>query len=135
MLGQVVLTWLPQTSLVQVLRYIAFGFVFLELSLQVRAGYHRRRPHWTRESWRRFLMLAAIPTAAVILLLGFTWAVDLRLPMMGAGGSTLRGLWIGVLLLLLLVAGAGFAIAMSRLMEGEASRQFEWRKRRSRGEA
>lgn len=47
---------LPDSVLADALGYAAFGYIAVDIGLRARAGYFRRRPHWTPDSWRRYLI-------------------------------------------------------------------------------
>ena len=60
-LGLTVASFLPDSTLRDLLRYLALGYFSIDMLLWTRAGYLRRRPHWTRESWRRYLTACVVP--------------------------------------------------------------------------
>jgi hypothetical protein len=107
-----------------VLRYSALAYMTAGLVVMARRGYLRRRPHWTGESWRRYLVTCAIPASALVLLVASLVAHAIRLPAIGAPGSATRGVFAGVTTLCLVVAAAGIAQAAWWLAEGDPSRQF-----------
>ncbi len=49
--------------------YVIFGVFAIAYGVRIRAGYLRRKPHWTRESWLHFLRLAVMPVIALALVL------------------------------------------------------------------
>ena len=133
MVALAVATWLPDSPSARAVRYLALSWMLLDYALRLRAGYFRRRPHWTRESWRRYFAVCAIPAGAILMLVGMALAIDRRLPMMGPSPSTVRGLWVVLMLVLMLIAGFGLWFITSRLTDGEPSRQFEWPGKRHSG--
>jgi hypothetical protein len=119
---------LPALTLATIVRRLAFGYVIIDLVLRARAGYLRRRSYWTRESWRRYLLACSIPVGALLLVFGIAWAVDLRLSIVGASGSVMRGTFVAVAVVCVLVFMFGLWIALDWLTEGEPARQFTWRR-------
>ena len=116
----------PQSTVASALRYLGFAYITVDLILRAREGYLRRRPHWTRESWRGFLKLCLIPAGALVILVGMMTAVELRLPIAGASRSMPRALWVFGAVFAMLVFASGLVLVIERLREGEPSRQFEW---------
>lgn len=116
----------PQSAIASALRYLAFAYITIDLALKTREGYLRRRPYWTRESWRGYLKLCLIPAGALLIMVGMTTAIELRLPVAGAARSTLRMLWALGTVVFLLVFAAGLLMVIERLRDGEPSRPFEW---------
>lgn len=101
----------------QVLFLIWFGS-------KIRAGYLRRRPYWTRDSWRRYLRLTAMPVTAVVLFLGLVYLSDLYPGLLGPAHSVARGVSAAALVILMLVAVAGIMRGLDWLTDGEPSEQF-----------
>jgi uncharacterized membrane protein YhaH (DUF805 family) len=97
-----------------------------DLVLKAREGYVRRRPYWTRSSWRGYLKLCLFPAGAFLLLAGMMTAFELRLPIVGASQSTPRMLWILGTLFFMVVFAVGLVMVIEKLRDGEPSRQFEW---------
>ncbi len=107
------------------LRYLATGFISVDLFLRTRSGYLRRRPHWTPTSWRRFLVASSVPASALLLMIGMMVAFELRLPIVGAARSTARGIWaVGTMLCMVLGVG-GLVLGVELLAQGDPERQFE----------
>jgi hypothetical protein len=107
-------------------------------------GYLLRKPHWTRESWKRYLRLAAMPIAVLILFFTEVFLFDTKLYdakifrlVFGGPNSLLRSLWIVVDLALMVFGAIGLAAAIDWLNRGEPSEQFTRTRwfRRSRGSA
>lgn len=117
---------LSPSPLATVLQAAGLTFILGHLVLRVRAGYRRRRPYWTRESWRRYLTVAVMPVLALGVVLGMAAAVDAKLSIVGASRSPLRFVWVGVMVTLMLFAIIVLAVAESWLTDGKPDRQFEW---------
>jgi len=123
--------WKPGSIAAALANYAFMGFGMFWLGLRVRTGYRRRRPYWTRESWVRYLRLAAMPVAAVAVVLFMSTDSGMRL--MGSPQSTTRGVWIVILMALLILGGVGLPIAVDWMERGAASEQFtrtRWFQRR-----
>ena len=125
--------WMPGTLAATLVRYAFLGSTTLWFGLRIRTGYRRRRPYWTRESWLRYLRLAAMPAAATILVL--TMSTETGMRMLGPAGSTTRSVSAIVLVTMLLFGALGLASAVDWLTRGEPSDQFTrrgwWPRRRS----
>lgn len=134
MLGLFLASVLPASPLTSVIRYLAAGYFCLDLSLNARTGYLRRRPHWTRKSWRRYLIACALPAGAIAVFVSMMVAVEQRLPIVGPPGSTARGLWILAMMTFMLVGVGGLVAAIAWLGQGEPSRQFPWPRWLARGQ-
>jgi len=115
---------LPPSVFAKVLHYSGLGYMTLNLALIVRAGYRRRLPYWTRDSWRRYFRACAIPVGALVMALGITAAQDYHLLVIGARGSILRIAWIVLLLGLMLGGAWGLFKAMDWLIDGDPAQQF-----------
>jgi hypothetical protein len=126
--------WWSGTAAETVVRFAYLGFVTVWLALRCRAGYLRRRPHWTGESWRRYGRLAAWPVLAVVLVLGLSteWGMDLTRD----ARASVRGVLAGVLTFCLVLGATGVVVAQEWMLRGEASAPFTRRRwcegRRSR---
>jgi hypothetical protein len=118
----------PNSAVASALRYLGIAYITIDLVLKAREGYLRRRPHWTRESWRGYLKLCLIPAGALLIMVSMMTAIELRLPIVGAARSTLRMLWVLGTVVFLLVFAAGLLMVIERLTDGEPSRPFEWPK-------
>ena len=103
------------------------------------AGYQRRRPHWSRESWRRYLRLAAMPVVAIVLLFIELAFLDPKgTGIFGAPKSMLRIVWMGIDLMLMGFGAIGLSSAVDWLRDGEPSEPFtrtRWFQRRRRAAA
>lgn len=119
-------TVFPQSVIASALRYLGFAYITSDLALRAREGYLRRRPHWTRESWRGYLKLCLIPAGALLIMVGMMTAIELRLPIVGASRTTLRALWALGTVFFLVVFAVGLFMVIDRLTDGEPSRPFEW---------
>lgn len=117
---------LPDVKFADGMRYLGLGYIVLDFLLMARTGYRRRRAHWTRDSWRRFFAVCAIPVGALLILAWMLAALEWRLPIVGAARSSVRALWAAGSIVLLLIGAGGFAVAIGWLAEGEPSRQFTW---------
>jgi len=125
-LGLTVASFLPDSTLRDLLRYLALGYFSIDMLLWTRAGYLRRRPHWTRESWRRYLTACVVPIAALLVVASLLLALEWKLPVIGEARSTTRLVWAWVSIVLLVVGAAGLAAAIDRLSSGDPSRPFAW---------
>lgn len=115
-------TLMPQSTLANVLRYVAIAFITFELLLEALQGYRRRRPHWTAQSWRRYLATCAVPVGALAVVACLLIALDLQL--VGEPGSAIRGLFAVISAVFLVVGAGGLVVVIRFLTEGEPSRPF-----------
>lgn len=119
------------------LRYVALTYMIGDFLWRIYAGYRRRRPHWTADSWRRYLLACTVPLGAFAMMIAIAVAIDMKLPFVGASRTALRAAWVSGILLGLLVGGVGLSVVVGWLNEGEPSRQFSlprwltWRPRSS----
>lgn len=132
-IGLMLASFRPDSTLMGVLRYLALGYISIDFVLQARAGYLRRRPHWTRESWRRYLTACAVPVGAIAIVVCMLIALEWRLPILGAAYSTTRQVWGLASVVFLVVGAGGVAAAVECLSHGDATRQFAWPAWISRG--
>lgn len=116
-----------ESAFARPLVFLGGAYITLGLVLRARTGYLRRRPYWTRDSWRRYLLVCSIPLGALLILAGMMAALEMRLPIAGAPRSSARGVWIWGILLCMLIGAGGLAIAIGWLADGEPARQFPWR--------
>ena len=120
------------------LRYAVLAYFLGDIAFRVRSGYLRRRPHWTRDSWRRYLAACAVPVGALLLMVGLMFVLEARPPFVGEPKSALRGAWVAVILVFMLIGTVGFVFAMGWLESGEATQQFQlprWLRRTKRDPA
>ena len=113
--------WWPGSIAHTLARIAVFSFFSAWLGLKIRTGYSRRRPHWTRESWLRYLRLALIPVVAITLVLLLS-SIDSR--WLGAPRSATRIVWIVIMVAMLLFGGIGLPTAIEWLEKGEPTEQF-----------
>ena len=113
---------LPHSWLADGLRYLAVGYISIALLLRAGAGYRRRRPYWTPDSWRRYLMISLIPVGALGIMVFMMAALDWRLPVVGVSRSTTRGLWAAGTLFFMVTGTGGLVSAIERLNFGDPSR-------------
>lgn len=106
------------------LRYLAFAYILGDMVLRARAGYLRRRPYWTPDSWRRYLTACSVPVGALVIVVLMMVAFEYRLPIVGAGRSIARGFWAAGILFFMVIGTAGIVFAIEWLNEGDPSRQF-----------
>jgi hypothetical protein len=133
MLALIAASLSPDSALADGVRYLALGYILVDLLLRARSGYLRRRPHWTPESWRRYLMACSVPAGALLIIVAMLTAHELRLPIVGAAHSTARSVWAAGLVVCLVIGGGGLVAAIDWLAEGDASRQFVLPRWLSRG--
>jgi hypothetical protein len=112
------------STLAAVLRYAGLGYILIDMVLKARAGYLRRRPHWTAHSWRRYLSACAIPAGALLILAAMEAAFEFGLPIAGASQSTQRAWWAAGMMMFGAVGAIGLACAVIWLEEGDPSKQF-----------
>lgn len=106
------------------LRYVALTYMIGDFLWRIQEGYRRRRPYWTADSWRRYLLACTIPLGAFAMMIAIAVAIDMKLPVVGASRSALRTVWVSGILLGLLVGGVGLSVVVGWLTDGEPSRQF-----------
>ena len=123
-IAQVVADRLPASVLATTLKYLGLGYVLLAIAHTARAGYRRRLPYWTRDSWRRFCRVCAIPAGVLVIALGIIAAQDYHLLVIGARGSILR--FAAIAALLVLMAGGAWRLskALDWLTDGDPAQQF-----------
>lgn len=115
------------------LRYVALTYMIGDFLWRIHAGYRRRRPYWTADSWRRYLLACTVPLGAFAVMIAIAVAIDMKLPFVGASRSALRAAWVSGILLGLLVGGVGLSVVVGWLTDGDASQQFSlprWLSRR-----
>jgi len=111
------------------MRYVGLIYLVVDLLLRVRSGYLRRRPHWTRGSWGRYLIACSVPVGTLLVMAGMLVALALGV---GQARAT-RGAMVLVLFISMFVGAIGLAVVLRWLTDGEASRQFTgpgWFRRR-----
>jgi hypothetical protein len=114
----------PGSWLADGLRYLAFGYISIDILLRARAGYLRRRPYWTPDSWRRYLKACSVPVGALVIMVLMMAALEWRLPIVGASRSTTRGFWAAGTLVFMVLGAGGLVSAIEWLNQGDPSRQF-----------
>lgn len=115
------------------LRYVALTYLFGDFVFRAREGYVRRRPHWSAESWKRYLRACLVPIGALIMVAASLVALEMKLPIVGASRSALRTVWATGMAVFLILGGFGMAVVVGWLTDGEASEQFalpRWLSRR-----
>jgi hypothetical protein len=115
-----------------IVKYVYLCWVPIWFAFRIRAGYLRRRPHWTRESWFRYLRLAAMPVLAVALVL-YLSSFDPSSNALGAPHTATRTVLAISLVGMLLLGAVGLGVATDWLTRGEPSEQFtrtRWFQRR-----
>ena len=117
-------TVLPDSWLADGLRYLAFGYISIDLVLRARGGYLGRRPYWTRDSWHRYLKACAVPVGALVIMVFMMAALEWRLPIVGASRSTTRGFWAVGTLVFMVIGAGGLVSAVEWLNHGDPSKQF-----------
>lgn len=122
MCALVAATMMSPSIAASVLRYVALAYLCGNVLFLAVRGYYRRRPHWTAQSWRSYLVTCAIPVGALAMVACLLVALDQQL--VGAPGSIIRVLF-AVITTALLVAGAGGVAVVIMLMHaGEPSKPF-----------
>jgi hypothetical protein len=109
-----------------------FGTFAIWFGLKVWTGYRRRRPHWTRQSWVRFLRLAVMPVVALALVF-YGSSFDFSTNTFGAPGSATRLVWVGLMLSMMILGAQGVIVAIDWMERGEAAEPFtrtRWFQRR-----
>jgi hypothetical protein len=106
------------------LRYLAFAYFSIDIVLRARAGYLRRRPYWTADSWRRYLLACAVPVVALLIVVCMMAAFEWRLPIVGAARSTARGVWAAVTLVFMFIGAVGLVTVIDWLARGDPSQPF-----------
>ena len=116
----------PGSRTADILSYALTAFFLAGFATKVWTGYRRRRPHWTRDSWRRYFRLAAMPVVVLIVLFSELYLFDSGgyRTIFGAAGSGLRLMWIAIDVVMILAGAIGCATALSWLTSGEPSEQF-----------
>ena len=123
----------PDSTLANVVKYTALGYLTLDIVLMARAGYLRRRPYWTAESWRRYLAASAIRARRPARRHRHGGAVDLqargrrRFRLAAARRVDWSQCWSVVL-----VGAWGLTNAISWLTEGDPAQPFTRSPRRRR---
>jgi hypothetical protein len=121
---------LPDSWLADGLRYLALGYISIDIFLRARSGYRRRRPYWTADSWRRFLTACSVPAGALVISVSMMVAVESRLPIVGASRSTTRGFWAAGILAFMIIGVGGLVLAIESLSHDDPARPFalpSWR--------
>jgi hypothetical protein len=116
--------WRPGTMAATVVNYAFLASIPIWLGMRIRTGYNLRRPHWTRESWRRYLRLAWMPVAAVVAFFVLVLLFDHRASLFGRSGSSTRRAWIFIVLTLMFIGVFGVQRALDWMARGEPSQQF-----------
>jgi len=116
-------TWRPDTLAATIASKANIGYGMIWFGFRIRRGYLLRRPHWTRESWLRYLRLAWMPVVAVAVVLYFS-SFDNRSDALGPPHSTMRMVSAITLTALLLFGAVGLGVAVDWLVRGEPSQQF-----------
>jgi hypothetical protein len=115
--------WWPDTLAATLASRAFIGYVTIWFVLRIRKGYLLRRPHWTRESWLRYLRLAWMPVVAVAIVL-YLSSFDPMTPVLGPRGSARRMFFVIALPVLLVFGAGGLAVAVDWMVRGEPSQQF-----------
>ena len=115
--------WWPGSIAHTLVRIGFFGCLPIWIGLKFRAGVRRRRPHWTSESWLRYLRLAVMPIGALALVM-YLSSFDMSKSTLGAPGSPTRRIVASVLLVMMILGVSGLMRAMDWIEQGEPSEQF-----------
>ena len=112
-------------SLAHVLvRYAQTTWFLAWFGSKIWRGYRRRQPYWTGQSWRRYLLLTAMPVGVLVAFFALVLAFDARPNLFGSRESALRTIFALFDVALMLVAVAGVMRALDWLERGEPSEQF-----------
>ena len=114
--------WMPGSLAATLARYAFLVSITMWFGLRIRTGYRRRRPYWTRESWLRYLRLAAMPVAATIFVLAMS--TDAGIQLARSAPSAARPVLATLLVLMLLIGAFGLGTAVDWLTQGPPSDQF-----------
>ena len=116
----------PDSAASEILSYAVTACFLTLFGRRAWIGYRRRQPHWTRESWRRYARLAAMPIVVLIVLFFELYLFDAGVgrSVFGGSGSALRRLWIVIDVVMMLLGAIGLATAVSWLSSGEPTEQF-----------
>jgi hypothetical protein len=117
---------MPDSALADGLRYLALGYIGIRLIVRARAGYVRRRPYWTAESWRRYLIACSVPAGALLILVCMLAGLEWRPTMFGAARSATRSAWGAVTVVFMIIGAGGLAVAIESLATGDPTRQLRW---------
>ena len=126
--------WWPGTIAATFIKYAFLSYAPVWFGVKIRSGYRRRRPYWTHESWLRYLRLAVMPVAALVLVLLLS-SIDPASSVMGAPRSPTRIVWLVIMLAMMILGVSGFTAAVDWMEKGEPSEQFRrtrWFQRRPR---
>jgi hypothetical protein len=115
-------TLMPESTLANVLRYVAIAYITFNLLLEALRGYRRRRPHWTAQSWHRYLATCAIPVGAFAVVACLLIALELQL--VGEPASAIRALFAVITAAFLVVGAIGLVVVIRFLNQGEPSGPF-----------
>jgi len=118
------------SAISEALIYAVLGYMLIDALLSIRSGYLRHRPFWSGESWRRFLTAVAIPVGMTLLGVGMMTALELRLPIVGAPRSPLRGAWALGTIGFLLVGVVVLMGMVERFGQRDPNKPFTWSPRR-----
>jgi hypothetical protein len=124
--------YLPGSAAATMVKIAYLTWVPVWLAFRIRAGYLRRKPHWTRASWLRYLRLAAMPVIAVSLML-YLSSFDTSSNVLGAPHSTTRAVVAAGLVAMMLLGVVGLIVAVDWLAKGDPAEQFmrtRWFQRR-----
>jgi hypothetical protein len=116
--GMVSVPWLADG-----LRDLALGYISINILLRAWAGYRRRRPHWTPDSWRRYLRVSSVPVGALVIMVFMMAALEWRLAIVGTSQSTIRGLWIAGTLIFMFIGTVGLVAVIEWLNQGDPTGQ------------
>lgn len=117
-------TWLPDSPARDGLRLTALGYMVVNVVLRTRAGYLRRQPYWTADSWRQFAIGCSIPAGAFAALGGMMTVLALQLPIVGEPRSLTRFVWAAGTGVLIVIGGVGLSVVQGWLANGEPAQQF-----------
>ena len=106
-----------------VIKFLFLSVIPIWLAVKIRTGYLRRKPHWTRDSWLRYLRLAAMPVIAVSLML-YLSSFDMSSNIFGAPRSATRAVFASSEVAMMLLGVAGLIVAMDWLAKGDPAEQF-----------
>lgn len=117
---------LGDSTAAHVVLAITLALITADAAWQIRVGYRRRKPHWTAQSWRRFLAVSAVPAAIFLVFIVLTIWFEVDRTPFGAPGSDTRRAFVGVLIVSMLLGLIGCVLSLMWFRYGRPDKQVEW---------